>query len=127
MFSGLSSPYWYTSEAFYELVNAANMPTDTFVSLFCDRRKATDILKRLEHEAGTLLSSTDQFTFADTELLLKVMRDQIRTPVPQKLGKLETVLCIWSTLKGRGILDELRAREFQCTNPCSSRSLGWHS
>ncbi|MFB4321617.1 ATP-binding protein [Priestia sp. BR_2] len=87
MFSGLSSPYWYTSEAFYELVNAANMPTDTFVSLFCSRRKANDILKRLEHEAGTLLSSTDQFTFADTELLLEMMRDQIRTPVPQKLGE----------------------------------------
>lgn len=87
MFSGFSSPYWYTSEAFYELVNAANMPTDKFLSLFCSSRKAVKILKQFEHESGSLLSTTDQFNFADTEVLMKLMREEIRTTVPQKLGE----------------------------------------
>ncbi|CAI8949260.1 HATPase_c domain-containing protein [Brevibacillus sp. IT-7CA2] len=87
MYSGKSSPYWYTSEAFYELVNAANMPTEDFVSLFCGKKKATEIVDRLNIENTWGLMQTKQFSFTAAEHLLKLLRDTIKPTSPKSLGE----------------------------------------
>lgn len=87
LYTGYSSPYWYTSEAFYELVNAANMTTDSFVALFCKPKKKTEIIERLNFELDNTLLETSNFTFFEAETMLNLLRSTIKPIAAKSLGE----------------------------------------
>lgn len=88
MYSGKSLPFWYTSEAFYELINAANMSTENFIKLFgSSKKKTAEIIELLRtKKVGTLLE-TKQFSFTDSEQLLILLRKSIKPLSARSLGE----------------------------------------
>jgi DNA topoisomerase VI subunit B len=87
MYSGKSSPYWYTSEAFFELINAANMPTENFVALFCGPKKTAEIVEQFNFEYEGTITETKQFTFKAAESMLKLMRKEAKPMSAKTLGE----------------------------------------
>lgn len=87
MYKGKSCPYWYTSEAFYELINAANMSTEQFVELFCKRKQAKEIVNLLALEYGEAPTETREFSFETAEKLLVFLRESVRPVSPKSLGE----------------------------------------
>lgn len=85
MFKGQSSPFWYTSEAFYELVNSANMTLETFVNLFCGSKKASEILEQMSGFTDAV--STSEFDFREAEYLLGLLREKLKAPAAKALGE----------------------------------------
>ncbi|CCC86395.1 hypothetical protein PPM_p0245 (plasmid) [Paenibacillus polymyxa M1] len=87
LYNGQSSPHWYTSEAFFELVNAADMPIKSFVSLFAGAKISEKIVNRLHNDFNGLLTSTQQLTFGDAEHMLRLLREAIKPPSAKSLGE----------------------------------------
>ncbi|MCY9763191.1 ATP-binding protein [Paenibacillus alvei] len=87
MYTGKSSPYWYTSEAFFELINAANMTLEQFIPLFCGSKKSTEIIQCLQNYYGVHWIRTNDFSFKDAESLLECMREYIKVPASKALGE----------------------------------------
>lgn len=85
MYQGKSSPFWYTSEAFYELINAADMPIEEFAGLFCEPRKANLITNQLVFEMG--VSTTKNFDFDMSEQLLFMLRQEVKPVPPKAIGE----------------------------------------
>ncbi|MET1174405.1 ATP-binding protein [Paenibacillus amylolyticus] len=87
VFEGKSSPYWYTSEAFFELVNAANMPINEFVSLFvAGPIKAKKLITDLTNELEFSMLGTADLSFEESDQLLTFLRSKIRKTLPRNLG-----------------------------------------
>ncbi|OBZ15946.1 hypothetical protein A8L34_27910 [Bacillus sp. FJAT-27264] len=84
MYQGESSPFWYSSEAFYELVNSADMNLEYFVNLFCDDKKTVEILAGMR-ETGAKF--TNELDFINSDLLLKLMRKSLKAPIAKSLGE----------------------------------------
>lgn len=83
LYSGKSSPYWYTSEAFYELVNAANLPLETFLGLFVSTKKAQQILS----DWSGPVEQTSALGFEESEALLGLLRAGLTYTNPRSLGE----------------------------------------
>lgn len=92
MYSGKSSPFWYTSESFFELVDSANMPLDMFVSLFCEKKKALSIVKQLEEGLYATFTTTCDLTFHNADYLLMLLREAITPPKTKSLGMVGNTL-----------------------------------
>lgn len=87
LFNGESSPHWYTSEAFYELVNAANMDIVRFVSLFVSGKiKAKKLMDSLAEEFDISLLTTSNLSFSESDRLLTFLRQKIPKTLPRSLG-----------------------------------------
>lgn len=86
MYSGKSSPYWYTSEAFYELVNAANMSTIDFLSLFCGPTVAKRIKSKMDNSLGAPAHTRD-IDFRTVEYMLQLLRAEIKPVTSKSLGE----------------------------------------
>jgi hypothetical protein len=79
-----TSPYWYTSEAFYELANSYYGPVETLVSCFdgINKGKAIEL-------AGLFPDRTSaQLSFAETEMLLHQLRAYCREVKQNRLGQI---------------------------------------
>ncbi|WP_088834387.1 ATP-binding protein [Paenibacillus tyrfis] len=87
MYNGKSSPFWYTSEAFYELVNSANMSMETFIALFCGPKKTAEIVERLAFDYAGTLTETKQFSFKEAEHMLKLLRETTKPTPAKSLGE----------------------------------------
>lgn len=70
LYKGNSSPYWYNSESFYELVNSTRMEVASFVSYMGGLSKKKE--KELTRKYTGIF--TNELTFAETEELLHSLR-----------------------------------------------------
>ncbi|KGP81393.1 hypothetical protein P364_0114350 [Paenibacillus sp. MAEPY2] len=88
MYKGKSSPYWYTSEAFFELVNSASMTLREFLGLFgATASKTKELMNSVHEEIGYDDSiTTAEVDFNSADEILSILRRNIKKVPPRKLG-----------------------------------------
>lgn len=106
IYQGKSSPHWYTSEAFYELTNAADMPIETFASLFVAPKKIREWFATYE-VVGVSASSLG---FAESESLLETIRDVVRPIGSGAIGETGDVFYKYEYAKKPGVFNARSAR-----------------
>jgi len=81
-YKGKSSAHWYSSESFYELINAANTDLKTLLSYLhgVGRKLSKEILDIFNN------LQTREINFEDSEKLLSYLRTNTLEVNPQKLG-----------------------------------------
>ncbi len=87
LYSGKTSMFWYNSESFYELINAIDILIVDFLNL----QSGTN--KQYLKELNTLYEGkrTSEFTFEDSEILLKKLRYNSKKISPKRLGEVGDV------------------------------------
>ena len=83
-YRGKTSPWWYTSENFFELFQAFSGPVRELIRQFdgCSSGKA------LKLAAGYPKTPAHTLSFAETEALLTELRAQVKNVNPERLGRI---------------------------------------
>jgi hypothetical protein len=91
-----TSPFWYNSESFYELVNAAEMPVNRLLSYMCGLKKDT----RLRSEYA--VTHTREMDFAEAEDLLTKLRSDCKPVASLSIGEVGDVFLNFEYAKKAG-------------------------
>jgi len=83
-YQGKTSPYWYTSENFFELFQAYSGPVRELIAQFdgCSKKAG-----KLSHRY-TYGAAAASLTFAETEALLAELRTLVTKTNPERLGRI---------------------------------------
>ena len=107
-FSCKTSPYWYTSEAFYELANSYYGPVETLAASF------EGITKARAKELAPLYAgrTSAQLSFAETENILQQLRANSREVKQNRLGHIGDLpdFRACATAAGHHRVESLRGR-----------------
>lgn len=98
-YQGKTSPYWYTSEAFFELFQAFDGTVRDLIGQFdgCSGSKAGKLAQNHSHTSARTLS------FTETEALLSEMKGAVKQVKPERLGRIGSLDGWSSYVKSSGV------------------------